>query len=87
MALGKDREDYDYKIGARDLTLWGVLDALGQSPIVNNLPPVLRAGTMDPGRNVRLDNGDIINVEQDNKTPNVGSRVVVFESAKTCFEK
>lgn len=89
MSVLKDREgaDYDFKVGAKKLSIKGVWQAvIDESPIVNNFPPALKIGTLAFGQNVVLKDGTNIHVDiLDENTPSIGSKVVVFEKAKTLF--
>lgn len=85
MSVLRDREGRDYKLGVRELGLKGFLDAIGESPALANIPPALKTGTLVFGQTVILKDGKTVTIEMDEKTPSPGTRVIVYEIAKSCF--
>lgn len=85
MSALRERESYDYKLGVREFSLSGVVSAIGESPIINNFPPVLKIGTVGMDGTVTLKDGKIAQIDENEVFLSLGKKVVVFEKAHTFF--
>ena len=88
MSFLKERGEnygYDFKLGAREFSVKGALFALLESPGSNNFPPTFRIGTLGLGGNVTFKDGKSAHIEIEEDTPPLGSKVIVFEKAKSGY--
>jgi len=78
----KDHDGYGYSVRAVPLSLRGWLKALGDSPVMANIPPAIKTGIVEMGSKVRLKkDGTVVEILTDSNTPLLGSATIVYESA------